>query len=399
MRKDILLIAHFTSDFDRSGNNRFNYLAELLAQEHNVELVTSDFSHIKKEKRNKIEEKYSYKITMIPEPIYTKNVSLKRFYSHFIMGLNLEKYLRTRKKPDVIYCAVPSLDVAKVAAKYAKRNHIDFVIDVQDLWPEAFKMVLNIPILSDILFYPMKKQAEYIYANADKIIAVSETYVNRALKSNSLCSDAHSIYIGTDLSIFDQIEATSKFIQKSIDEIWLAYVGTLGHSYDLTTVFQALQILKERGIENIKFIVMGDGPLKRKFEENAKTSSLNVTFTGRLAYKEMVSILKMCDIAVNPISPRTAASIINKHADYAAAGLPVINTQESIEYRNLVDEYQMGFNCESSNPIEMADKILLLCHDERLRKKMSDNSRKLAVDKFDRKSTYGKIVKMVSGTN
>ncbi len=37
---------------------------------------------------------------------------------------------------------MPSLDVAKVAAKYAKENNIRFIIDIQDLWPEAFRMVL-----------------------------------------------------------------------------------------------------------------------------------------------------------------------------------------------------------------------------------------------------------------
>ena len=41
---------------------------------------------------------------------------------------------------------------------------------------------------------------------------------------------------------------------------------TLGHSYDLTSVFDALEILKRKGYNNLKFIIMGDGPLKKKFE-------------------------------------------------------------------------------------------------------------------------------------
>ena len=52
MNKDVLLIAHFCSDLDGKDNNRFNYLAELLADNaFSVELVTSDFSHNKKKKR------------------------------------------------------------------------------------------------------------------------------------------------------------------------------------------------------------------------------------------------------------------------------------------------------------------------------------------------------------
>lgn len=45
-------------------------------------------------------------------------------------------------------------------------------------------MVFHIPIISNIIFYPLKKMADNVYKSADDIIAVSETYVNRAEKVN-----------------------------------------------------------------------------------------------------------------------------------------------------------------------------------------------------------------------
>lgn len=71
----------------------------------------------------------------------------------------------------------------------------------------------------------------------------------------------------------------------------------------------------------------------------------------------MTGILCACDIAVNPIKAKSAGSIINKVADYAAAGLPVINTQECEEYRNLVENYKIGFNCENNNANDLAEKL------------------------------------------
>jgi hypothetical protein len=261
MKKDLLLIAHFCSDFDGKGNNRFNYLANLFSEnEFDVELITSDYSHSKKEKRSKeTKREINYNVTFIEEPSYRKNVSFKRFYSHYIMGRNLNKYLKYRKKPDIIYCAVPSLDVAKVAAKYAAKNNIRFIIDVQDLWPEAFKMVFNMPIFSNILFFPIKKQADYIYAAADEIIAVSQTYVDRALQVNKKAKKGYSIFLGTELQAFDRFAKDNAVKDKPEGEIWIGYVGTLGHSYDLTSVIDALAMLQKKGIKNIKFIVMGDG--------------------------------------------------------------------------------------------------------------------------------------------
>ena len=394
-KKDILLIAHFCSDFDSDGNNRFNYLANMLSDNgYDVELVTSDFSHITKNKRAKTCHPDKYKVTFIEEPCYSKNVSIKRFYSHYVMGRNLKKYFKSRKKPEIIYCSVPSLDIASVAAEYAMKNKIRFVIDVQDLWPEAFQMIFNIPIISKVLFYPMLRKANYIYKAADDIVAVSQTYVDRALNVNNKCKDGLSIFLGTDFSTFDYI-TSSNLLVKPDKELWLVYIGTLGHSYDLTIVIDALKILQSKEVKNLKFIIIGDGPLKNKFEKYAEELGVYAQFIGRLCYKEMVQYLKLCDMAVNPIVDKSVATIINKHADYVAAGLPILNTQKSEEYRSLLIEYEAGFNSESNDPNELSENILKLYNDADLRSSMGRNSRKLGVEKFDRNLTYTEIIKIL----
>ena len=121
------------------------------------------------------------------------------------------------------YIAVPSLDVAKIAAEYAEKNNIRFIIDVQDLWPEAFKMVFNVPFISDILFYPMLKQADYIYKAADEIIAVSQTYTEELyVLIASLVRDIVFSWVQSwRLSISWQKKTRLRI---SRDEIWLAYV-------------------------------------------------------------------------------------------------------------------------------------------------------------------------------
>lgn len=397
MKKKILIIANFTKLPWEKGNSRFPYIIDLIDKEkYEVELVTSSFSHGDKRQREKQPEDMNldYKITLIDEPGYKKNVSLKRFYSHHVFAKNVEKHLGQIEKPDVIYCAVPSLDVAKVAAKYAENNDIKFIIDIQDLWPEAFKMVFNVPIISDIIFYPMKKAADYIYSKADNIVAVSKTYANRAAIVNKKFEKKLSVFLGTDLEYFD--EAHKKFeIVPFDDVIRVAYIGTLGSSYDIKSVIDSIKILNEKGIKNILFVVMGNGPLQEEFEAYSKEKDVNCDFTGRMAYEEMVGKLCSCDIAVNPIRKGSAGSIINKVGDYAAAGLPVVNTQESKEYRKLVEDYQIGYNVENGNPVELAEKIELLYKDEILRKRLGDNNRKLAEEKFDRARTYKEIKKII----
>lgn len=396
MKKDILIVSVSYMNLKISGNNRSNYIPQFLAENgYSVEKVCSNFNHHTKQHVKKIDDGMPYKVTLIETTGYKKNVSFRRIISQKIYAHRLKKYLNEREIPDAIYLFVPSIGVSNVVRKYAEKNNIKLIIDVRDLWPEAFKMVFSVPIISDLIFLPQKITADAVYRAADEIIAVSDTYKNRAMKVNKKVQSAHTIYLGTELKVFDKYAKESSNNKRNNTEILLGYVGTLGNSYDLETAFSSLQILKERGYNNLKLLVLGSGPLETSYRHYAKKLNVNVEFAGRLPYNEMVGQLVKCDIALNPIRKGAAQSIINKHADYAAAGLPVINSQECQEYRNLLDNFKIGLNCNNSDPIDMADKIEVLINNKDLRLKMGENHRRLAELRFDREKTYKKILDLL----
>lgn len=395
--KRIVIIDHFSKAPDEPGNNRFIYLGELLCNYgFDVEIITTSFAHLKKRHREvneKLCNSLPYKYTMLPEPGYPRNVCLKRFYSHYIFGKRLSKYLVKMKKPDVIIAAVPSLDVGTVVGNYCSKYKIPFIIDIQDLWPEAFKLVLKIPVVSEIVFWPMTLQANRFYGQADCIVAVSETYMQRGLENNKnqkgLC-----VYLGTDLGKFDE-NCKNIFIEKQNGEIWITYAGTLGHSYNIEIIFDALNRLPDRVGLNVVFHIFGDGPYLKRFQEYAKKCKIQSVFHGRVAYPVMAANLCKSDIVVNPIVKGAAQSIINKHADYAAAGLPVVNTQECREYRSLLEVYGCGVNCEVESVEQVAEALQELIENPEKRKKMGTNSRRMAEERFDRRNTYQQIVKVI----
>lgn len=385
---DIVILANFCGDFTAKDNGRFSYLARSLSDRHDVELITSDFYHTLKTRRDGPVPDHPFKITFIHEAGYSKNVSLRRFISHHGFGKRVAGHLRSRERPDVIYCAVPSLTASLEAAKYCRKNGVRFVVDVQDLWPEAFSMVFRVPVVSSLVFAPFRRMADRIYRSADAVCAVSKTYIDRALSVNETCKKGTCVYLGTQLDDFDSNVRANPVLDKPEGELWLGYCGTLGSSYDLTCVFDALCLLREKGAVPPRFIIMGDGPRRGELEDYAKKRGVNARFYGLLPYDEMCGLLAACDIVVNPILARSAASIINKHADYAASGRPVINTQESAEYQDLVDAYHMGFNCANGSPEDMAEKLRRLLDDASLREEMGRGARRCAEERFDRKSSY-----------
>ena len=393
---DIVIVSQYLRNIENfeKNNSRFVYLAKILSKDKNfsVEIVTSDFNHSNKIHFDGAGQLEDVKIKLCHEPGYSKNISLKRFFSHYRLSKNIKKYLNDRKKPDNIYCAIPSLDVARVCMNYCKKNNVKFIIDIQDLWPEAFKMVFNIPLISDIIFLPMKIQANNIYSNADGIISVSNTYLERASIVNNKSKFFKTVYLGAEKKVFDSYVKERKRNDKHIK---IVYIGTLAASYDIETVIDAISEIKYP----IKFEIMGDGAYRKKFEDYARKKSVECEFLGRLEYPEMVNKLVNCDIAVNPIHKGSAGSVINKVNDYAMAGLPVINTQECQEYRDLLNEYNAGINCKCENAYEVKNAIILLLNNRDLRIKMGINSRKLGEEKFDRSVTYENIAELIKQNN
>lgn len=392
--KDIIIIANFCRDFSETDNGRFMYLCKELSKDNKVEIITSDFSHSKKCHKSPLTTKWPFTITFLHETGYKKNISFRRFRSHYVWGKEVAKYLKRRNKPDVIYCAVPSLTASLNAAKYCEKNNVKFIIDIQDLWPEAFKLAFNLPVISKIVFAPFNAYANGVYRRANEICAVSVTYANRAQKVNKKCQKAHVVFLGTKLEVFDNY-AKDNAVIKPDGEIWLGYCGTLGASYDISIAIDALYILKGRGVKVPKFIVLGDGERRKEFEQHAKELSVDCLFTGRLPYEKMCGWLASCDFAVNPIMHNAAQSIINKHGDYAASGIPILNTQECEEYRDLVNNYKMGFNCNNGDVKDLAEKLAVMIQDQNLRLEMGKNARRCAEERFDRKNSYKEIIDVI----
>ena len=250
------------------GYTRFRYLCEFLAQKgYEVDLITTTFQHWEKKQRNLEAVKrecYPFGIKFIYEPGYRKNVDLRRVRSHRIAAKNLKKLLEKEGDYDLIYAEIPPNDVALSAAKYAKEKGIPFVADVNDLWPEAMRMVLDLPIVSNLLFYPLKRDAEKVYALVSGVIGTSDEYRDRPFLNQPQKVLKETVYVGNDIAQFDREagENESK-IKKNPGEFWVSYAGTIGTSYDIKTMILAAEELQKRNREEIVFKILAE-VLKRR---------------------------------------------------------------------------------------------------------------------------------------
>jgi len=383
------------------GYTRFRYLCDFLTEAgYQVDLITTTFQHWEKSQRDmeKIKkEDYQFGIKFIYEPGYKKNVDLKRIRSHKIAAKNLTALLEKEGDYDLLYAEIPPNDVALAAAEYAKRRGIPFGADVNDLWPEAMRMVLDIPVVSSILFHPLQRDAEKVYSLVSGVIGTSDEYRDRPFQNQKREVPKATVYVGNEISEFDKgAEENDSLVTKAEREFWVSYAGTIGTSYDIRTMVLAAKELAGRGRQDIRIKILGGGPMKEELEALARERQIyNVEFVGYAPYDKMAAYLKKSDILVNSFVRKAPQSIVTKIGDYLAAGRAMINTCMSPEFRRKVEADGFGVNIEPEDVKILADAIEDLYENEEKRLEMGKKARKIAEEQFDRPKSYRKIVELI----
>ena len=398
-------IAIYTQDAklgnEVKGATRYVYLATLLHEHgYDVDFITSGFQHW--EKRQRDVEHFdagtdAYTIRFIEEPFYPKNMCPQRIWAHHVVAKRVSEYFDEHHDYDLIYCQIPPNDVAREIGKAAQKFNIPFVVDVNDLWPEAFRVALDVPVLSDILFSPFYRQAKAVYQMADAVVGTSDEYRERGLRDARSGIPSETVYVGNQLCEFDSgVAANASQIDKPAGDIWVSYAGTLSACYDLETLVNAMALVQKSHPE-AKLHILGDGSERENLKAAAQSCGASVTFHGYLPYDQMAAWLSKSDITINSLVEKAAQSIVTKIGDYLAAGKPMVNTSCSKEFRAKVEADGFGVNVKPGDVEGMARVLVDLIEDSSRRAQMGEKARAIAEEQFDRPHSYLKTVRLIEG--
>ncbi len=388
------------------GYTRFLAIASMLAARgHEVDLITTSFQHWDKAQRDTeraVYHAYPFRVTFIPEPGYQRNVDPVRIWSHGQAAKNLRGYFdrafsRDARAYDLIYAEIPPNDVARVCAEEAQAHGIPFVVDVNDLWPEAMRMALDIPVVSDILFSSFTRDARQAFRLASAAVGTSDEYAQHPCAFREEPLETLTVYVGNDLAAFDEgVRTHAAKVQKPEGELWVTYAGTLGASYDLDTLIKAAVLADEQLPDaHVRVKILGDGPERECLQSLVQETAAPVDILGYVPYDEMAAWLSASDILVNSLVASAPQSIVTKIGDYLAAGRPLINTGTSPEFRAKVETDGIGVNVQAENVPELAAAIIALSEDEAARTVMGKRARSVAERQFDRAASYIAIMELI----
>lgn len=265
-------------------------------------------------------------------------------------------------KPDVIMAS--SVHPLTWVSGYilSKRYHAKFIAETRDLWPEtlvAMGQIERKSIQARVL-YSLEK---FIYKKADRLVFTfpgGKDYVEEAGIDNS---KVRYINNGVDLEEFDFSKDNYAYADMDLDneEVFkILYTGSMGQANGLGYLVKAAQIIEDKGVKNIRFILFGDGYQRKELEEYLVENGIkNVVFKGKVDKKYIPNILsksnlniitgKHIDLYKYGLSP-------NKMFDYFASGKPTLSNIEC--GYDMLEEYKCGLTVKGGSPEDLAEGIL-----------------------------------------
>lgn len=157
--------------------------------------------------------------------------------------------------------------------------------------------------------------------------------------------------------------------------------------------------------ENIKFIILGDGPDEKMLKELAEKEGVKdrVKFLGLVDHKEMPKYLKVSDIFTRP---SLSEGFGNSFVEAMASEIPVIATQEGgiadflFDAKRNPDKETTGWAVDPRSPEQIAEAVKDILNNSEKTAKVVATAKKMAFEKYDwniiakdmRDKVFGKLI-------
>lgn len=324
--------------------------------------------------------------------------------SYIISSLFLFIYLlQVLPKYDVIYARdYHTVIIALIPRLIFKKR---LIFEINGLASEEQRL-RGFPVLNQILAFLIQKAERIATRYSDRIVSVTPQ-IRAYLTQHFNCSPNKVEVIGNGVNtkifcpILDEallLEWKNKLgIAKG--EPVVIFVGNLapwqGVDFLLESGFRLLM-----GGEKLKFIIVGDGRLKKNLMRKVLESNFEkeFIFTGMVDYRDIPFFINIADICIAPfISKRNCKTGVSplKIFEYMACGKPIIAS--GIEGLEFIEIEGIGRLSKPEDAIGLGEILRDLLKDDEKRINMGRKALRVALEKFTWDSKVMKIENLLKG--
>jgi glycosyltransferase involved in cell wall biosynthesis len=298
------------------------------------------------------------------------------FVSYFLKALFAALRL---PKPDVVIATSPQIFCGYAGVWYKRLRGVPLVIEIRDIWPESMGAVgANIPKLA---YWGLELIEMAMYRKCDRLVTVGEGYYDRLAEKGVPKEKMSIVMNGTDLAVYSPREKNAELLKKYGLEgkFVVSYIGTVGMACGLEVVLDAAEIIsrKERkDRKEVVFVVVGDGALREKLEEEAKKRGLaNVVFTGRQPKSSMPDWVSSSDANLVHLKKTELFKTVMPSKIFESAGCkrPIIMGVDGFA-KKLVMDAHAGLDMTPESEDSLVECVEKLAGDLELCKQLGENA-------------------------
>jgi glycosyltransferase involved in cell wall biosynthesis len=321
---------------------------------HDVVWWISNFDHRSKKFRaadwDEILIDDGTKIKVVPSTSYSRHISLRRIAYERLYARRVVERAALEKRPDVVVIVEPALFYGKRIERWCNEQRIPIIVDIVDLWPELFRIVLPTWTQSAerLLFWPLYQRRRNLLRQAVGVAAVSRDYLAPVSDAAARCPTVVTYIGGSEPRVTSESLANLRLPPRRGDnEIWFVYAGTLGEAYEIDRLLRAIRSFVQSK-PAAKFLIAGDGPFRAQVEGLAALHPEYVRYLGVLGPAALDALYSVCDVGLSSYAPGSTVAMPTKFYDYLFSGLAVLNSLPA-ECGSIVSARGCGWNFEPGN--------------------------------------------------
>lgn len=220
-----------------------------------------------------------------------------------------------------------------------KMKNIETTIYVLDLWPENLYSVLNIK--NSLARKLLGKISHWHYKKADKLIILSEKMKTKILEVTSSAGENIAVLPQACEKIYEKDIKDKSLHAKYSKGFNIVFTGNLSPAQSFETIIEAAKALKEAGIPDINWIIVGDGMSRGWLEEQVAKENLHDSFffEGMKPVSDIPKYTNIANLLIGCLvkSDFLEATIPSKVMSYIASGKPLVLAMDG-EVQQLINK-------------------------------------------------------------
>ena len=385
----ILFVLGFPNPFPGAGWTRIEFFTKAWSKKgHEVE-VLGTFTYTTLYKRG------IKKIGRINIFNFIFNMNLSHplaFAINSLISFAVSTLFLFTRRPNITIVSVPAGDVGLGALMACKLLKAKFVIDYRDEWEDYAISLAKSKVAKDF-YFKIKKFATYLYAKSGLVVAVTPSTL-KVLKKRGL-KNLKLITNGADTKTFTPLN-----IREKEKPFTIFYSGGVGNYYRLDVVVKALDVLVDKGLNDIRLVIAGAGEIQNLLKlAKEKALSDQLKYVGSINEKtELAKHISMADVGIIPYddNPLWKNSVPAKFYEYCACGIPVIATvYEDSLLATLIKEYEIGVTSPPMDEEKLAEAIYRIYRDKSFREVAGKRARAFIEEKFDRNKIAEEFLELI----